>query len=69
MHLKMLADLETVMESWMNEWAERPEWPDAVYPSDLARRMAEAAAAVFDAAVAASRETEAEAERERPVPA
>ena len=60
MNLKMLADLETVMETWMNEWAEQPEWPNCAYSSDLARRMTEAAAAVFDAAVSAARQAEQE---------
>ncbi len=54
MRPKMFANLHETLEAWLEDMAEENELPAVVYPENLAELMARAAAAVFDAAVAAA---------------
>jgi len=63
MNGRMLDDLESLIEKWINDYAEDDKrWPDFHCPPGMARQMAKAGEVAFDACVETSQYQKKEAE-------
>jgi DNA phosphorothioation-dependent restriction protein DptG len=60
MHVKFLADLQEIMQKFLDEHCEEDEWPDSFCHPELSKHMAQAASTVYDATFASSKYTEKE---------